>query len=160
MSEIQIKDQKKNGMAWRFIIILLFALMVIAILFIFDTPIWQAARDLVEPDYLYLPELFTHWGVYLFYLIFGAILSYAFIKKNRKLVKIGLAYIKAQVVFSLVVVRLLKVLLGRARPGAEPLSFRKVQWVQVPSGPPAPVHPVHQLPVLISRRFRSAVSLR
>ena len=99
MSEIQIKDQKKSGMAWRFIIILLFALMVIAILFIFDTPIWQAARDLVEPDYLYLPELFTHWGVYLFYLIFGAILSYAFIKKNRKLVKIGLAYIKAQVVF-------------------------------------------------------------
>lgn len=120
MSEIQIKDQKKNGMAWRFIIILLFALMVIAILFIFDTPIWQAARDLVEPDYLYLPELFTHWGVYLFYLIFGAILSYAFIKKNRKLVKIGLAYIKAQVVFSLVVVRLLKVLLGRARPGYDP----------------------------------------
>jgi len=120
MSEIQIKNQNENRVAWRYIIIILLALMIIAILFIFDTPIWQAARGLVEPDHLYIPELFTHWGVYLFYLIFAVILIYGFIKKNQKLVKIGLAYIKAQFVFSLVVVRLLKVVLGRARPGYDP----------------------------------------
>jgi len=120
MSEIQIKNQKKNWVAWRYIIIILFALIIIPVLFIFDTPIWQAARDLVEPDYLYIPELFTHWGLYLFYFIFAVILIYAFIKKKQKLIHIGLAYIKAQVVFSLVVVRFFKILLGRARPGYDP----------------------------------------
>jgi undecaprenyl-diphosphatase len=120
MSEIQIKNQSKNWVAWRYIILSPFALMILAVLFIFDTPIWQAARDLVEPDYLYIPELFTHWGIYLFYLIFAVILIYAFIQKNQKLVKIGLAYMKAQFVFSLIVVRLLKILLGRARPGYDP----------------------------------------
>jgi undecaprenyl-diphosphatase len=93
------------------------ALSITSILFLFDTPIWQAARDLVEPDYLYIPELFTHWGLYLFYSIFAAIWIYAFIKKDRYLKNFGLAYLKAQLVFSLAVVRLLKVGLGRARPG-------------------------------------------
>ena len=120
MNEIQIKNQNKNWVAWRYIIIILFALIIIPILFIFDTPIWQAARDLVEPDYLYIPELFTHWGLYLFYFIFAVILIYALIKKKQKLIHIGLAYLKAQFVFSLVVVRLLKVVLGRARPGYDP----------------------------------------
>jgi len=120
MSEIQIKNQNKNWVAWRYIIIILFASMIIPSLFVFDTPIWQAARDLVEPDYLYIPELFTHWGLYLFYFIFAVILIYALIKKKQKLIHIGLAYLKAQFVFSLVVVRLLKVVLGRARPGYEP----------------------------------------
>ena len=91
--------------------------MSIAILFFFDTPIWQAARDLVEPDYLYIPELFTHWGLYLFYFIFAVIWIYAFIKKDRNLINISIAYLKAQLVFSLIAVRLLKVFLGRARPG-------------------------------------------
>ncbi len=90
---------------------------MITVLFYFDTPIWQAARDLVEPDYLYIPELFTHWGLYLFYFIFAGIWVYGLIKKNRKLINIGLAYIKTQLILSLVAVRLLKTVLGRARPG-------------------------------------------
>ena len=112
-----IQTENKGWVKWKYVIIILLALMSIAILFFFDTPIWQTARDLVEPDYLYIPELFTHWGLYLFYFIFAVILIYAFIKKDRNLISIGLAYLKAQLVFSLVVVRLLKVFLGRARPG-------------------------------------------
>jgi undecaprenyl-diphosphatase len=91
--------------------------MIISTLFFFDTPIWHAARDLVEPDYLYIPELFTHWGLYIFYIIFAGIWIDAFIKKDRYLKHMGLAYLKAQLVFSLAVVRLFKVFLGRARPG-------------------------------------------
>jgi len=112
-----IQNENKGWVKWKYAIFILLALMGIAILFFFDTPIWQAARDLVEPDYLYIPELFTHWGLYLFYFIFAGIWIYALIKKNRKLINIGLAYLKAQLVFSLVVVRLFKVFLGRARPG-------------------------------------------
>ena len=87
------------------------------LLFLFDVPIWQAARDLVEPDYLYIPELFTHYGLYLFYLILGAVFIYAIARKNRNLIAFCLAYVKTQLIFSLVVVRLLKVVLGRPRPG-------------------------------------------
>jgi len=112
-----IQTENKGWVKWKYVIIILLALMSIAILFFFDTPIWQTARDLVEPDYLYIPELFTHWGLYLFYFIFAVILIYAFIKKDRNLINISIAYIKAQLVFSLIAVRLLKVFLGRARPG-------------------------------------------
>ena len=112
-----IQNENKGWVKWKYTIFILLAVMGIGILFFFDTPIWQAARDLVEPDYLYIPELFTHWGLYLFYFIFAVFLIYALIKKNRKLINIGLAYLKAQLVFSLVVVRLFKVFLGRARPG-------------------------------------------
>ena len=117
MSAAQTHKNPEIRMIRQYIIFILLALMIIPILFYFDTPIWQAARDLVEPDYLYIPELFTHWGLYLFYIIFGVIWIYAFIKKDRYLINIGLGYIKAQLIFSLAVVRLLKVFLGRARPG-------------------------------------------
>ena len=80
----------------------------------------MAARDLVEPDYLYIPEFFTHYGLYLFYFIIAVFWIYAFIKKDRNRIIIGLAYIKTQLVFSLVAVRLLKVVLGRGRPGYGP----------------------------------------
>ena len=112
-----IQTENKGWVKWKYAIFIFFALTSIAILFFFDTPIWQAARDLVEPDYLDIPELFTHWGLYLFYFIFAVILIYAFIKKDRDLINISIAYIKAQLVFSLIAVRLLKVFLGRARPG-------------------------------------------
>ena len=98
-------------------LLMIVSLLVIIVLFYFDTPIWQAARDLVEPDYLYIPEFFTHWGLYLFYVIFAGCWIYGLIKKNRKLINLGLAYIKAQLIFSLLAVRLLKTVLGRARPG-------------------------------------------
>ena len=112
-----IQNENKGWVKWKYKIFIFIALMSIFILYIFDTPIWQAARDLVKPDYLYIPELFTHWGLYFFYFIFAVIWIYGFIKKDRNLINIGLAYLKAQLVFALVVVRLFKVFLGRARPG-------------------------------------------
>jgi undecaprenyl-diphosphatase len=103
---------KKNRLIFIPIVVL-----PIFILFVVDVPFWLAAKDLVEPDYLYIPEFFTHYGLYLFYFIMAAFLIYAFIKKDRNYINIGWAYIKAQLVFSLVVVRLLKTVLGRGRPG-------------------------------------------
>lgn len=97
--------------------LILIVVLLIIILIFFDVPIWQAARDLVEPDYLYIPEFVTHYGLYLFYAIFGAIGIWAFVKKERRLIAFCLAYILTQLVFSLVVVRALKVILGRGRPG-------------------------------------------
>ena len=59
---MSVLQSENNGwVKWKYAIFILLALMGIAILFFFDTSIWQAARVLVEADYLYVPELFTHW---------------------------------------------------------------------------------------------------
>ena len=92
-------------------------LLPVVILFIFDTRLWLSARDLVPPDYYFIAKLITNWGLYVFYAIFTALLVYSFIGKNRKLTGLCLAYLKAQLIVSFAVVRILKILLGRARPG-------------------------------------------
>jgi undecaprenyl-diphosphatase len=89
----------------------------LAILFLIDTPVWLAARSLAEPDYYFIAKLITKWGLYLFYVIFAVLLAYSLVRKNRRLAGVCLAYIKAQLIFSFAVVRFLKIVLGRARPG-------------------------------------------
>ena len=110
----------------------------IIILFFFDTPIWLAASNLVSQEpYYRITDLITTKGLYLFYAVFIALFAYALIKKNEKLTGLLVAYIKTQILFSLVLVRILKIILGRARPehGAEftffSLSFR---YNSFPSG--------------------------
>ena len=107
----------KNAKMRNHLIFISISLVVTAVLFFFDIPIWHAARDLVEPNYLLIPELLSDWGLYLFYTVFAVVLLVGFIKKRPHLINIGLAYIKAQLIFSLVVVRLLKFVIGRPRPG-------------------------------------------
>jgi membrane-associated phospholipid phosphatase len=92
--------------------------LLIVILFFFDTRIWLAARNLVSRDLYYrITDLITTKGLYLFYAAFIAIFAYALIKKNKKLIGLFLSYVRAQLIFSFVLVRILKILLGRARPG-------------------------------------------
>ncbi len=105
-------DEKRN-----YLVFAIIGFLSIPVLFYFDTPIWQAARDLVEPDFLYIPEFFTHYGLYFFYLVFAVYGGYAFIARDRKRLKFCWAYIKAQLIFSLVIVRVLKTVLGRSQPG-------------------------------------------
>ena len=96
---------------------LLVSLSTILVLFFFDTRIWHAARDLLNQDTYYITDLITTKGLFLFYAVFIALFFYAVIKKNRALLGTCLAYIKAQLVFAFVLVRILKIVLGRARPG-------------------------------------------
>jgi len=107
----------KYAMNKKILIFIPIALLPFIALFIFDTRLWVAARDLIAPDYAYIPKLVTNWGLYLFYAIFAALFVCSFTQKNRKLTQICLAYIKAQLIFSFAVVRILKIVLGRARPG-------------------------------------------
>ena len=95
----------------------LLAILIIIFLLFFDTRMWLAARNLIGADLYYFTDLLTNWGLSVFYSIFAVLLVYAFIKKNRKLVNLCVAYLLTQLVFSLGVVRLLKIVLGRARPG-------------------------------------------
>jgi membrane-associated phospholipid phosphatase len=91
-------------------------LFTIIILLFFDTRLWLTARDLISPDFYFIAQLITDWGLYIFYAIFVALFVYSFIGKNRKLTGLCLAYLKAQLIVSFAVVRILKIVLGRARP--------------------------------------------
>ena len=92
-------------------------LLPVVILFFFDTRLWLTARDVVPPDYYFIAKLITNWGLYLFYAIFATLFAYSLIGKHRRLTGQCLAYLKAQLIVSFAVVRILKILLGRARPG-------------------------------------------
>jgi membrane-associated phospholipid phosphatase len=107
-----------NSIPSRYLLIILpVSLSAILVLFYFDTRIWHAARDLLNQNTYYITDLITTKGLFLFYAAFIALFVYSIIKKNQALLGTCLAYIKAQLVFSFVLVRILKIVLGRARPG-------------------------------------------
>lgn len=90
--------------------------LLILLLFPFDAQIGTFFRDMT-PDSLDDGFYFlSKWGLYLFYAIFVALVIYSLLKKNKRLTEICLAYLKAQIIFSFIIVRILKICLGRARP--------------------------------------------
>ena len=93
-------------------------ILPIIFLFFFDTQIWLAASNLVSRDpYYSITDLITTKGLYLFYAAFIVLFACALIKKNKKLTGLLVAYIKTQFIFAFMLVRILKIILGRARPG-------------------------------------------
>lgn len=101
----------------RIIIISILILTTIG-LFFFDNPIWLAARSLVaQQPYYRITEWITEFALIPFYAVFTVIFVYALIKKNLHLIRFLAAYLITQLVFALTVVRILKVIVGRPRPG-------------------------------------------
>jgi undecaprenyl-diphosphatase len=90
-------------------------------LFFFDTRIWLAASNLVSREPYYgMTDFITDYGLFLFYAAFAFIFTYALVKKNSELIRLVVAYIQTQLFFSIVLVRILKIIVGRARPGHDP----------------------------------------
>ena len=95
--------------------------MSIIVLFFFDNPIWLAARNLVSrPLYYNITDFITDNGLFLFYAAFAMIFAYALIKKNKKLIRLLVAYFKTQLIFAFALVRIIKIIVGRTRPGHDP----------------------------------------
>ena len=113
-------ESNKTVKKQRLILIPIVVLPII-ILFFFDTRIWLAASNLVSREpYYAITDFITDNGLYLFYAIFIAIFAYALIGKNKKLIGLLVAYLKTQLIFSIALVRILKIIVGRARPGHDP----------------------------------------
>lgn len=62
-------------------------------------------------------------ALWVFYLGYGAVGIYGLVKVNRRMKYAGLSYLVAQLVFSLVMVRIFKICIGRPRPGATDMTF-------------------------------------
>jgi len=105
----------------RYLISVSIVVLSTAVLFLFDNRIWLAARALVSRELYYnITDIITDYGLFLFYGIFSVIFAYALIKKNRMLIRLLVAYLKTQLIFAFALVRILKIVVGRARPGHEP----------------------------------------
>ena len=63
------------------LVFLAISLLVVVALYVIDIRLWQAARDMVEPNFLFILEWFSHWGLYLFYAADAAVFLYGLIKK-------------------------------------------------------------------------------
>jgi undecaprenyl-diphosphatase len=74
---------------------------------------WRAEH----PDALTIATFYTDWGNPALYLAFAGILAVGVKTRRAELVAQALAYLAAQLLFSLAIERVLKVGIGRPRPG-------------------------------------------
>ena len=110
--------QRENNQAVRkqILVSILIVVLMIIVLFLFDKRILTWMQELMGPENLPIAELVTHHGLYVFYAIFTALFAYSLIRKNKKWFNLCLTYILTQLVFAFGVVRILKIVFGRARP--------------------------------------------
>jgi membrane-associated phospholipid phosphatase len=84
---------------------------------------WRPAH----PEAAYALKLYTNWGNPALYLVYAAILLRGLTSRRRDLTALALGYLAAQLLVSLALERLLKISIGRPRPGVGgpfmPLSF-------------------------------------
>jgi len=107
------------------------------VLFGFDDQINTFVQKHITRDLKSAATLFSDTGVAFFYLIFAILLIYSHFKKSRRLKEVLWAYLKAQIIFSFLTVRILKICLGRARPnyGSEFTFFSmEADFNSFPSG--------------------------
>jgi undecaprenyl-diphosphatase len=72
---------------------------------------------------------FTDWGLYPFYFIFLGVWLYGQFRSEIWMKRIAQAYFLAQLLGSLAIVRVLKMVFGRARPDATPLPGFESEWI-------------------------------
>ena len=122
---------------WAFCAAIGAAIAVIGLIIFIDEPVGRLVDRRVP---LYLQQFsaqFSNYGTYLFYVVFGGLYGYARMTKNSMIDQYCRAYLKAQLVFSFALVRALKILIGRMRPGVGPdFSFFSLdsRYNSFPSG--------------------------
>jgi undecaprenyl-diphosphatase len=82
----------------------------------------------VQSHYVWV-RLFTDYGLYPFYFIFLALFLYGHFRSERWMKLVAQAYLLAQLLGSGLTVRVLKMVLGRARPDATPLPGFESEWI-------------------------------
>ena len=80
-----------------------------------------------QEHYAFL-RVFTNYGLYLFYLLFLALLVWGWHRREPGLKLLAQGYFLAQLLGSVLIVRVLKMTFGRARPDATPLPEFGSEW--------------------------------
>ena len=74
-------------------------------------------------------RLFTDYGLYVFYALFVAVLAWGALRHEAGLRLLAYGYLIAQLAGAALIVRILKMALGRARPDTTPLPGFDSQWI-------------------------------
>ena len=80
-----------------------------------------------QEHYAFL-RAFTNYGLYPFYILFLALLVWGWVRHAPGLKLLAQGYFLAQLLGSVLIVRVLKMTLGRARPDATPLPDFASEW--------------------------------
>ena len=80
-------------------------------------------------EYYALVRAFTEYGLYLFYVLFLALYAWALYRHEAGLKLVVHAYLLAQLLGSVLLVRILKMTWGRARPDVTPLADFGSDWI-------------------------------
>jgi undecaprenyl-diphosphatase len=88
----------------------------VLLLVFFDAQLSGYVQHIITPVLKSIGKLLSQKGLFLFYGIFVLLFVYSYAKKNQNLRKICFAYLTVQLLFSFLLVRLMKIIFGRARP--------------------------------------------
>jgi len=81
-----------------------------------------------QEHYAFL-RVFTNYGLYLFYILFLALFAWGWYRREPGVKLLVQAYLLAQLLGSVLIVRILKMAAGRARPDATPLPDFGSEWI-------------------------------
>ena len=93
-----------------------FISIIFIILLVADNEIISYLRQRTSDELVSSANFMQYYGNLPFYFTFASILIYSLINKIAGLKEVIWAYIKAQLIFSFIVVRVLKIFFGRMRP--------------------------------------------
>jgi len=111
--------------------------VVVLLLLLIDFRILVFVQQFITPELKYVGKILSKKGLFLLYGIFLLLFIYAFINKNKKIKQFILVYLKVQILFSFILVRIMKIVFGRARPniGSEFTFFSlEADYNSFPSG--------------------------
>lgn len=111
--------------------------VVVLLLLLIDIHILGFVQQLITPELKSIGNILSKKGLLPLYGIFLLLFIYALINKNQKIQKISLEYLKVQILFSFALVRIMKIVFGRARPniGSEFTFFSlEAKYNSFPSG--------------------------
>ena len=121
----------------KYLLLITSVFVVVLLLLLIDFRILAFVQQFITPELKSVGKILSKKGLFLLYGIFLLLLIYAFIKKNQKLKKTFLVYLQAQILFSFALVRIMKIVFGRARPkiGSEFTFFSlEADYNSFPSG--------------------------
>ncbi len=121
----------------KYLLVITSVFVVVLLLLLIDFRILVFVQQFITPELKYVGKILSKKGLFLLYGIFLLLFIYAFINKNQKLKKIFLVYLKVQILFSFALVRIMKIVFGRARPkiGSEFTFFSlEADYNSFPSG--------------------------
>jgi membrane-associated phospholipid phosphatase len=96
------------------------AATLVGLIVFVDEPVSRALHGWISRDVREYASCFSKNGIFLYYAVFAGLYGYARINRHRFIEAHCHAYLKAQLFFSFALVRVLKIGVGRMRPGNVP----------------------------------------